>query len=146
MSRSCWMKRNHRKEEKRLNNPYEKKPVTEKQQDDGIALILDEEEDELPAVPYKDSAIKPAGTPTEEAMELIRENMPAAVKIMIDMLKAEKGVSPLTKVKIIEMMLDRAMGKPEASIHVTTTQQSVEAAQARISAIVSQIRIGEDTL
>ena len=79
-------------------------------------------------------------------MELIRENMPAAVKIMIDMLKAEKGVSPLTKVKIIEMMLDRAMGKPEASIHVTTTQQSVEAAQARISAIVSQIRIGEDTL
>ena len=100
----------------------------------------------MPVVPYKDNAMKPAGTPTEEAMELIRENMPAAVKIMIDMLKAEKGVSPLTKVKIIEMMLDRAMGKPEASIHVTTTQQSVEAAQARISAIVSQIRIGEDTL
>lgn len=146
MSRSCWMKRNHRKEEKGLNNPYEKKPVTEKQQDDGIALILDEEEDELPVVPYKDNAMKPVGTPTEEAMELIRENMPAAVKIMIDMLKAEKGVSPLTKVKIIEMMLDRAMGKPEASIHVTTTQQSVEAAQARISAIVSQIRIGEDPL
>ncbi len=109
-------------------------------------MILDEEEDELPAVIDQGNTIKPAGTSTEEALELIRANMPAAVNIMIDMLKAEKGVSPLTKVKIIEMMLDRAMGKPEAAIHVTTTQQSVEAAQARIAAIVSQIKIGDDLL
>ena len=125
--------------------PNERNPILESAADDDEKMIT-VEDDILPAAVNPGEIKKSAGTPTEEAMELIRENMPAAVKIMIDMLKAEKGVSPLTKVKIIEMMLDRAMGKPEASIHVTTTQQSVEAAQARISAIVSQIRIGEDPL
>ena len=125
--------------------PNERNPILESAADDDEKMIT-VESDILPAAVNPGEMKKLTGTPTEEAMELIRENMPAAVKIMIDMLKAEKGVSPLTKVKIIEMMLDRAMGKPEASIHVTTTQQSVEAAQARISAIVSKIRIGEDTL
>jgi len=125
--------------------PNERNPILESAADDDEKMIT-VESDILPAAVNPGEIKKSAGTPTEKAMELIRENMPAAVKIMIDMLKSEKGVSPLTKVKIIEMMLDRAMGKPEASIHVNTTQQSVEAAQARISAIVSQIRIGEDTL
>lgn len=124
--------------------PNEDNPILETEKDDEKMIAVEEEL--LPAVIASGENKKTAGTPTEEAMGLIRENMPAAVKIMINMLKAEKGVSPMTKVKIIEMMLDRAMGKPEASIHVTTTQQSVEAAQARIAAIVSQIRIGDDLL
>ncbi len=127
-----------------MSMPNEDKPILETEKDDEKMIAVEEEL--LPAVIASGENKKTAGTPTEEAMELIRENMPAAVKIMINMLKAEKGVSPMTKVKIIEMMLDRAMGKPEAAIHVTTTQQSVEAAQARIAAIVSQIRIGDDLL
>jgi hypothetical protein len=40
--------------------------------------------------------------------------------------------------------LNGTYGKPEASVRLTTAQQNVEAAQARISAIVERIRIGED--
>ena len=53
----------------------------------------------------------------------------------LGLLRAEKGVSSLTKVKIIEMMLDRTFGKPDTAVKVTTEQQSVEEAQAELEAI-----------
>ncbi|MER2025224.1 MAG: hypothetical protein ABS879_06350 [Eubacteriales bacterium] len=48
----------------------------------------------------------------------------------------------VVKVRIMEIILERTFGKPEAAIRLSTAQQNVEAAQERISAIVSQIRIG----
>ena len=61
--------------------------------------------------------------------------------MMGDMLRSPK-VAPIVKVRIMEMGLERTFGKPEAAIRLSTAQQNVEAAQERISAIVSQIRIG----
>ena len=130
-----------------MENTLETRPVqVEEQEKQVIEIKRDENGHFLPG-----QSPNPGGRPKKtqeeaEALEMIRVATPEAVGILLKLLKAEKGVSALTKVKIIEMMLDRAMGKPEAAIHVTTTQQSVEAAQARIAAIVSQIRIGDDLL
>ena len=130
-----------------MENTLETRPVqVEEQEKQVVEIKRDENGHFLPG-----QSPNPGGRPKKtqeeaEALEMIRVATPEAVGILLRLLKAEKGVSALTKVKIIEMMLDRAMGKPEASIHVTTTQQSVEAAQARIAAIVSQIRIGDDLL
>lgn len=71
----------------------------------------------------------------EEALRLIRLATPEAVNILLNLLRAKSGVSPLTKVKIIEMMLDRTFGKPDTAVKVTTEQQSVEEAQAELEAI-----------
>ena len=63
--------------------------------------------------------------------------------MMGDMLRSPK-VAPIVKVRIMEMGLERTFGKPEASVRLTSAQQNVEAAQARIAAIVSAIRIADD--
>ena len=75
----------------------------------------------------------------EEALRLIRVATPEAVGILLKLLRAEKGVSPLTKVKIIEMMLDRTFGKPDTAVRVTTEQQTVEEAQAELEAIFGSL-------
>ena len=82
----------------------------------------------------------PGGRPKKsreeaEALEKIGEATPEAVNILIGLLKAETGVSSLTKVKIIEMMLDRVFGKPDTAVRVTTEQLSVEDAQAELERI-----------
>ena len=83
--------------------------------------------------------------PTREerkALEEIKDLAPGVADRMREMLDDEK-VPPAVRVRIMEIILERTYGKPEAAIKLTTAQQSVEAAQTRISAIVSQIRIGE---
>lgn len=82
----------------------------------------------------------PGGRPKKseeeaQALEMIRVATPEAVGILLKLLKAESGVSALTKVKIIEMMLDRTFGKPDTAVKVTTEQQTVEEAQAELEAI-----------
>ena len=61
---------------------------------------------------------------------------------MAEML-ASPRVPAVAKVRIMEIILERTYGKPETALKLTSAQQSVEAAQARIEAIVSQIRIGD---
>jgi hypothetical protein len=61
--------------------------------------------------------------------------------MMDEMLHSNK-IPAMVKVRIMEIVLERTFGKPEAAIRLSTAQQNVEAAQERISAIVSQIRIG----
>ena len=73
------------------------------------------------------------------ALEMIRAATPEAVDILLNLLRAEKGVSSLTKVKIIEMMLDRTYGKPDTAVKVTTEQLTVEEAQAELEAIFGAV-------
>ena len=75
-----------------------------------------------------------------EALEEIRQLAPKAADKMAKMLDDEE-VPAAVKVKILEIILDRTYGKPEAALKLTTAQQSVNAAQERIAAIVSRIRI-----
>lgn len=91
----------------------------------------------------------PGGRPkkTEEekdALEEIRKLAPGVADRMEKLLDNPK-VPAIAKVRILEIILERTYGKPETALKLTTAQQSVEAAQARIAAIVSHIRIGDGT-
>ena len=79
----------------------------------------------------------------EEALEKIRNLAPAAAETIGSMLGDPK-VPAVVRVRLIEIILERTYGKPEAAVKLTTVHQSVEAAQERIAAIVSRIRITEE--
>ena len=75
-----------------------------------------------------------------DSLEEIRGMTPDVVAKMQEMLGNPK-IPAAVKVRIMEIVLDRTYGKPEAAIKLTNTQQNVEAAQERIAAIVERIRI-----
>ena len=79
----------------------------------------------------------------QEALEEIRKLAPTAAGKIAAMLE-DDDVPAAVKVRLIEIILERTYGKPEAAVKLTTVSQSVEAAQERIAAIVSRIRIRED--
>ena len=74
-----------------------------------------------------------------DSLDEIRSLAPEVVRQMGNMLSNTK-TSPMVKVKIMEMVLERTYGKPEASIKLSNAQQNVEAAQERIAAIVENIK------
>ncbi len=74
-----------------------------------------------------------------DSLDEIRSLTPEVVRQMGDMLSNTK-TSPMVKVRIMEIILERTYGKPETSIKLTNAQQNVEAAQERIAAIVENIR------
>ena len=75
-----------------------------------------------------------------DALEEIRKLAPGVAAKMTELLNNPR-VPAIAKVRILEIILERTYGKPETALKLTTAQQSVEAAQARIAAIVSRIRI-----
>ncbi len=119
-----------------MENTLETRPVqVEEQEEQAVEIKRGEKGHFLPG-----QSPNPGGRPKKsqeeaEALEMIRVATPEAVAILLKLLKAEKGVSALTKVKIIEMMLDRTFGKPDTAVKLTTEQQSVEEAQAELEAI-----------
>ncbi len=80
-----------------------------------------------------------------DSLDEIRRMAPDVVNKMGEMLGSPK-VPAAVKIRIMEMVLDRTFGRPEAAIKLTNAQQNVEAAQERIAAIVEGIRKrrGED--
>lgn len=80
-----------------------------------------------------------------DALEEIKKLAPGVAAKMTELLDNAR-VPAIAKVRILEIILERTYGKPETALKLTTAQQSVEAAQARIAAIVSRIRIGEDAV
>ena len=75
-----------------------------------------------------------------DSLEEIRGQAPEVVSQMDRMLHDDRTPA-MVKVRIMEMVLERTYGRPEASIKLTTAQQNVEAAQERLAAIVERIRI-----
>ena len=75
-----------------------------------------------------------------DALSEIRSLTPEVVHLMDEMLHSNK-VSAIVKIRIMEMVLERTFGKPEAAIRLSTAQQNVEAAQARLEAIFGHVRI-----
>jgi len=45
------------------------------------------------------------------------------------------------KVQLINMILDRTMGKPEETMRLLTAQENIEAAEERIAEIIRQIKM-----
>ena len=76
----------------------------------------------------------------KKGLEGVRELAPDIADRMRKLLDGDK-VSPLVKVRIMEMILERTYGKPEASVRLTSAQQNVEAAQARLEAIFGHVKI-----
>ena len=74
------------------------------------------------------------------SLDEIRELAPEVVRQMGEMLGNAK-VPAMVKVRIMEMILERTYGKPEASVRLTTAQQNVGAAQARLEAIFGHVKI-----
>ena len=87
----------------------------------------------------------PSGRPKKteeekEALERIRRLAPDVADYMRSLLDNPRTPA-VAKVRILEIILERTYGKPESSIKLTTAQQSVEASEARIQALVRSIRI-----
>jgi hypothetical protein len=61
------------------------------------------------------------------------------VKKLDEMLDAER-LSSIAKVRIIEIILERAYGKVETAVKVTENKVTVEEAQAKIDDIFAELR------
>ena len=75
-----------------------------------------------------------------DSLSEIRRLTPEVVHMMDDMLHSNK-IPAMVKVRLMEIILERTFGKPEAAIRLSTAQQNVEAAQARLEAIFGHVRI-----
>ncbi len=75
-----------------------------------------------------------------DSLEQIRGMAPEVVAQMADMLRNGKTPAAV-KLRIMEMVLERTFGKPEAAVRLTTAKQNVEAAQARLEAIFGHVKI-----
>ena len=68
---------------------------------------------------------------------MFRKLGPKAVKKLDEMLDAER-LSSIAKVRIIEIILERAYGKVETAVKVTENKVTVEEAQAKIDDTIIQ--------
>ena len=79
----------------------------------------------------------------QAALEEIRKLAPRAAEKMAAMLD-DDDVPPVVKVRILEIILERTYGKPEAAVRMSVETQTPEAARARLEAIAARIRIEVD--
>ena len=71
--------------------------------------------------------------------QLIGDMGPQAVDSIRELLR--NPTTPTSaKVQLINMILDRTMGKPEETMRMLTAQENVEAAEERIAEIIRQIK------
>ena len=75
-----------------------------------------------------------------EALEEIRKLAPGIAGRMTELLDSDKTPANV-KVRIMEIILERTYGKPEAAIKLKAEVQSSEAARARLEAIAARIRL-----
>ena len=86
----------------------------------------------------------PAGRPKmtaeeKKVREMFRKLGPKAVKKLDEMLDADR-LSSIAKVRIIEIILERAYGKVETAVKVTENKVTMEEAQAKIDDIFASLR------
>ena len=87
----------------------------------------------------------PTGDP-EEAREMFLEFLPETITLIRDMLQ-DPSTPPSSKVALFNIVLERALGKPELPVHVSTDQDRVMAAEAQLALIVREMQglIEEDS-
>ena len=100
--------------------------------------MIEEENDE-----EKELSTQPQTTLIEKTektgLEMVRGLAPRVGKMMGEMLNDGKTPA-MVKVRLMEIVLEYAYGKPESTIKVMNAQQSVDAAEVRIAAIVETVR------
>ena len=88
---------------------------------------------------------------TENNIEMIRKNgleafvwaVPDAIDQLTDMLQA-KEVPANIKALLIQMILERGLGKPEETVNMTVKNADMEAAYAAVDRMVEEIRRSEE--
>ena len=78
-----------------------------------------------------------------EALEEIRSLAPRVADKMRDMLDDET-LPAAVKIRVMEMILERTYGRPEAQVKLNVEHQSSAAARARLEAIAVRIRAEVD--
>lgn len=78
-----------------------------------------------------------------EALEEIKKLAPGVAGKMTELLDDEKTPANV-KVRIMEIILERTYGKPEAAIKLKAEMQSNESSRARLEAIAARIRLEVD--
>ena len=68
---------------------------------------------------------------------------PQAVTSMRDLI-TDPSTPVASKVQLIGMVLDRALGKAETPIKVTTSQESMDEAEAQLMAMVHEFQIEDE--
>ena len=82
-------------------------------------------------------------TQNESTIRIIKRKMEQAAPGMVNHMFStlyNPATPPATKVKIYEMILDRLMGKPEATIRLEDNTGSMEEAEAVVAKIAERIR------
>ena len=75
----------------------------------------------------------------EEAREMFLEFLPETITLIRDMLQ-DPSTPPSSKVALFNIVLERALGKPELPVHVSTDQDRVMAAEAQLALIVKEMQ------
>ena len=78
-----------------------------------------------------------------EALEAVKSLAPGVADRMTELLDDDKTPAQV-KVRIMEIILERTYGKPEAAIKLKAEVRSGEAARARLEAIAARIRLEVD--
>lgn len=78
-----------------------------------------------------------------EALEEIKKLAPGVAGRMTKLLDNEKTPANV-KVRIMEIILERTYGKPEAAIKLKAEMESGESSRARLEAIAARIRLEVD--
>ena len=78
-----------------------------------------------------------------EALEEIKKLAPGVADRMKKLLDSDKTPANV-KVRIMEIILERTYGRPEAAIKLKADMQSGEASRARLEAIAARIRLEVD--
>ena len=89
-------------------------------------------------------SVRPKMTAEEKKIrDMFRKLGPKAIKKLEEMLAADR-LSSIAKVRIIEIILERAYGKVDTNVKVTETKISMEDAQKKIDEAFAQIRKEKD--
>ena len=83
------------------------------------------------------------GSRMDEIREEFLKICPQTVWKIRDMI-SDPGTPPAVAAQLIGMVLDRALGKAEMPVKVTTTQENVERAEMQILAMIAEIENGMD--
>ena len=109
--------------------------MTEEEESEETGMIVQDRETEVAerGKHERRSAAMPTG------LEMVRSLAPRVGEMMAGMLD-DKHVPAVAKVRIMEVILEYTYGRPESTIKVMNAQQSVEASEMRIAAIVETVR------
>ena len=123
-----------------MENTQETRPVQETMPTPQVEIKRDENGHFLPGQSPNPGGWLKKTEGEQDALEEIRRLAPSVAGHMVKILNNPHAPA-IAKVRILEIILERTYGKPEASIKLNADIRSNEAARARLDAIAARIRM-----